>query len=324
MYAHLIENDPGVRGDRWGRSAEAEAAWRDAHAALRQVRDDGEFLTILRACLRAWRTGHLGIVDSAANVVPRATLPPRLTVLSPQTVLITLPSFEVACRGLIEALLVAHRAALESHPYWILDLRGNGGGADGSYEPLLDWLMPNDWSVAGTEFLATAANAAAHERLGRVPSLPADTVAMLSRLAASIRAASPGEYVRLDEERDGVIQRRAAQGFAHRPSRVGVLVDRGVASSCEQFLLEIRESSLVTLFGQPTAGILDYSNLRPWRLPSGRRTLWYATSRSLRLPLTPIDGIGVLPDVYLPPSSNAPEREAETRAVQQWLERHER
>jgi len=76
----------------------------------------------------------------------------------------------------------------------------------------------------------------------------------------------------------------------------GVIIDQGVGSSGEQFLLEIFEGLLVTFFGRPTAWVLDYSNLWPWSLPSGRGTLRHATSRSLRIPADAIergDHIGV-------------------------------
>ena len=39
----------------------------------------------------------------------------------------------------IEALLRKQRAVLLSHPNWIIDVRDNDGGADGSYAPLLPW-----------------------------------------------------------------------------------------------------------------------------------------------------------------------------------------
>lgn len=104
------------------------------------------------------------------------------------------------------------------------------------------------------------------------------------------------------------------------PRRVAILIDRDCGSSCEQFLLDMRQSYKVKLFGRPTHGALDYSNLRPHLLPSGRRTLFYATSRSMRLPALPVDVAGVQPDVLLPKPADATEAAAEIQRVRKLLE----
>jgi hypothetical protein len=48
--------------------------------------------------------------------------------------------------------------------------------------------------------------------------------------------------------------------------------------------------------------------------------LWYATSRSVRLPHLPVDALGVLPDVLLMPPANAAERAREVEFVQALVE----
>jgi hypothetical protein len=76
----------------------------------------------------------------------------------------------------------------------------------------------------------------------------------------------------------------------------------------------------VKLVGSHSAGTLDYSNLRPHTLPSGQRILWYATSRSHRLPGLPVDVAGIQPDIYFPPPASAGEGDGEITRVQHWLE----
>ena len=105
-----------------------------------------------------------------------------------------------------------------------------------------------------------------------------------------------------------------------RPQKVAVLMDKDCGSSCEQFLLTARQGFGVKLLGRPSFGALDYSNMRPYALPSGRRDLWYTTSRSLRLPQLPVDTLGVLPDILLPELHSAGDAAAEVQAVQRWLE----
>jgi C-terminal processing protease CtpA/Prc len=97
-------------------------------------------------------------------------------------------------------------------------------------------------------------------------------------------------------------------------------MDHRCASSCEEFLLTVRQSFAVKLLGRPSRGSLDYSNLRPHVLPSGERVLRYAISRSERLPDLPVDLAGVEPDIYLPEPPNAKVRGGEVRQVQHWLE----
>jgi C-terminal processing protease CtpA/Prc len=135
-----------------------------------------------------------------------------------------------------------------------------------------------------------------------------------------MRAAKPGTYVPHPGLKDVVTQVEPEDKGRKRPTRVAVLTDRGCGSSCEQFLLAMQQSWNVKLFGRRTAGALDYSNLRPHKLPSGKRLVLYATSRSTRLPHLPVDAVGVLPDVFLPLPAGAAEREREIDRVRTLLE----
>ena len=75
------------------------------------------------------------------------------------------------------------------------------------------------------------------------------------------------------------------------------------------------------LIGRSTHGSLDYSNVRPHELPSGQRRLWYATTRSNRIPDLPVDLSGIQPDIYLPlDPSNPHAKDDEVQRVQNWLE----
>jgi len=55
------------------------------------------------------------------------------------------------------------------------------------------------------------------------------------------------------------------------PRRVAVLMDSGCASSCEEFLLEVRQSSKVTLMGTHSRGMNDYGGWRRVSLPTNRK-----------------------------------------------------
>ncbi|HLO95889.1 MAG TPA: S41 family peptidase [Burkholderiaceae bacterium] len=329
----LMENDAGARDllPQRGEQAMAAALLR-ARGEAAQIADDRACLTLLNNYLKLWRKGHLWVSSSpgaealaqaaaAATATATATAAtpaiesppvarqPTLRLLTPRTLVIHLPSFSPPHRAALEALLRKHRAALQSHPNWIIDVRDNDGGADSSYAPLLPWLLAEQPVSVGVEWLSTPANQRAHEQIcARYAPGDAACALFAQSVLSALRAAPAGSWARVQAER--FVYEGGLQPEKRRPQKVAVLMDRDCGSSCEQFLLTVRQGLGVKLLGRPSFGALDYSNMRPFALPSGRRDLWYTTSRSLRLPQLPVDAFGVLPDILLP----------ELQAAQRWLE----
>ena len=90
------------------------------------------------------------------------------------------------------------------------------------------------------------------------------------------------------------------------PERVAVLVGQGCASSCENFVMDARQSDKVTVLGaERTRGMGDYGNVRSLWLPGWRR-LRIPTSRSRRLlEEGPLDRVGLDPEVRVPTAAPA-------------------
>ena len=330
----LLENDTGARahltqfGQKYFDDALAEAK-----SAASQIRGNASCAPMITKYLRAWRHGHLRLED--ITVAPAASAPeqtaedasaqhlksaPTIEILSAKTLRLTLKNFEPYNRDALIALIKARHEDLESHPNWIIDVRGNGGGSDSSYQPLMTWLMPDEFATASAEILTTRANI---EGWTRVCALygPGDPECQksLSDSIARMRKAAPGTYVAMDDS-GAMSYGRIERLEPHRPSRVAILIDGGCGSSCEEFALEARQSFNVKLIGQHTFGSLDYANLRPYDLPSGRRRLWYATTRSTRIPGLTVDVAGVPPDIYLPIEAGNDAKSEVVGRVQNWLE----
>jgi hypothetical protein len=303
LPAYLLANDAGGRA-AWDRFGEKhfDEGMEQALTAMKSVTDSAGCVAVLRSYLKSWRDGHLWVYDKRphASSPDDETPPPRVEWLSASTALLVFPSFDGAERESVEKLFQENRAKLAHHANWIVDVRGNGGGSDSTYMEILRWIGPASRVEVQVEYWSTAANIEAAKQacvlLGAgddqcEPSMRAERERMQSVPASTWVRQQPGAAV-VDvrqEEREPV-----------RPQRVAILVDGGCKSSCEEFLLAARQSFTVKLLGQHTGGTLDYSNLRPYTLPSGDRVLLYAVTRSLRIPAMPVDGIGVMPDVFVP------------------------
>jgi C-terminal processing protease CtpA/Prc len=245
---------------------------------------------------------------------------PTIKLLSEKTVLLTIPTFGGEYREPLVALIAKHRKELATRTNWIIDVRDNDGGDDTTYYPLLPWLMPDETEDVGVEWLATPANIEGHENVcGIVEPGDKECEKYQAKAVRRMQSAVPGSYVPQDDG-PAVQYSRVETLQPHRPERVAVLVDLRCGSSCEEFLLTVRQSFNVKLLGRHSRGSLDYSNLCPHKLPSGERMLWYATSRSDRLPDLPVDVAGIPPDIYLPKPTNDDARKNEVVRVQRWLE----
>ena len=335
LFLFLLENDTGAR-DQLARLGQKHFEDALAHPKSEAARISGPAgcTPVINNYLREWRRGHLGVDDiKPPSAAPAQTQPtadavarrrrnaPELEILSEKTLYLRLKNFEPYNREPLLALLKTHRKDFQRHPNWIIDLRGNGGGSDSSYQPLLPWLLADETVDASAAILATPANIDAWGRMCALYA-PGDAECQksINEGIERMRKAAPGTFVAMD---DGgpFSYSRVKPLEPRRPSRVAVLIDGGCGSSCEEFALAVRQSFTVKLIGQPTFGSLDHSNLRPHDLPSGMRRLWYATTRSTRLPGFRVDVSGVQPDIYLPLEPGAEAKAEEVQRVRSWLER---
>jgi hypothetical protein len=320
LPAFVFENDSGARAEVAAKGEEVFAsAFADALSFVSSVTSDDACLGILNGYLRMYRVGHLWvapIVHEPEGHRGNGPPAPGFRILSTRTALITLPSFDIVFKDQVAKLIKGHRSDILKHPNLIIDVRGNGGGSDSVYQPLMPFVRANPVHQFGVEFLATPENVKSTDSVAKkvAESCP-ECAASIAAMAKRMQDAPAGTFVSAgpDEDYDpGEVTRY--------PQRVAILIDRRCASSCEQFALDARRHFKVKLFGRPTFGSLDYSNLRPTDLPSGKRQVWRATSRSRRLPELPIDGIGVQPDQLLKRPENRAQIDAEVDKVKAVLE----
>lgn len=321
----LAANDAGLQiaASPLEHAKRAEALQRAVEAAD-EVETEAQATDRIQIYLRAWRNGHLFVQPlahaSKTRVMQSNAAPPSVRALSESIALLSLRTFFPGAREPLVRLLDEQRSMLESRPDWILDIRGNDGGADTTYAPLLPWLLPDGWLAISERIFVTAQNLRAEETVCEVFA-PGDSecIRITQETARRMRLGEPGGWVQQEYD-EGWRHERPFAIEPRRPQRVLVLIDRNCGSSCEQFLLTIRQSFAVKLAGRSrTAGNLDASNLRPHTLPSGRRRLWYATTLSNRVPAMPVDGIGISPDILLPEAV-----QDELAWAQDWLDRSRR
>lgn len=315
-------NDAGADAHFASHGAAIGLAFETAHAAAGRAVDVAACDGLLRTYLHAWRPTHLQLIPAAGTAAGAAPAPaetdpraPRLRMLDQDTALLVLPSFNLHYGAPISTLLARHRTELAARKHWIVDVRANDGGTDDSFAPLRSWLLDAHVHRHGVEYLVTPANIQSQQDVCDYVGEPAACAQQIAPLVASMRAAPAGSFVLSSRQRFDAVPVAIE---AERPARVVILADRACGSSCEQFVLEARTGWRVKVVGRPTMGALDYSNLRPYKLASGR-ILFYATSRSTRLPDMHVDAGGIQPDILLPAPRDAAGRDAEIDMVRRWL-----
>ncbi|MDK2125880.1 S41 family peptidase [Parachitinimonas caeni] len=304
---YLQQNDPGVQ---YLVSTQGlhflDEKKEQANRLAGQITTPDECHKILNDYLRRYRAGHLSVIDaypSSLTSQQQNIQQPEFKTLSSQTQLLRMPSFDSSMADAIKNLLQRNRKALRKSPNLIIDVRGNEGGSDWSWASLKPLIMSNPIRQYSMEFLATADNVESVALMREVKKSDPVLEKFLGSENKLMRSSPFGQYFRKGTHPVRFTDVMAFESQA-RPSRIAILVDAHCASACEEFLLQARQSWKTKIFGSYTAGILDYSNLRIHWLPSHKRLLAYAISRSTRLPDFPIDRIGIQPDFFVPPIEN--------------------
>lgn len=216
----------------------------------------------------------------------------ELKPVGDSTMLLTLPDFDISHKPTIDSLLMANREQLLQTPYFILDVRNNGGGWDSAYERILDYLYTNPIISINSNLLVTKENLGKWEGHYTDPNTPATTKAEIGEMITRMKKLPMGQFLKRSND---TTTRPAVYPM---PRRIAVLIGRGCGSSGEEFVLAARQSKKVVVLGENTAGVLDYANVHELSVPGSRFNVYYATSRTNRRQL--IDNIGIAPDVRIP------------------------
>lgn len=219
--------------------------------------------------------------------------------LSDKTFYIKVSNFNPSNAKNIDSVVNVNKSLIESLPNLVLDLRDNGGGSDFSYLPLLPYLYTNPVKTIGVDVLSTEANINGWKKILDDEDVPVKSKESIWGMISKMEIAK-GRLVNIaEDEIDSSFQ------VLPNPKKVVILINRGCASTTEQFLLFARQSTKVMLLGENTKGVLDYSNMRDSAFSCMPYILHYATTRSRRLDLNQgIDNAGIKPDKYLPAGSD--------------------
>ncbi len=213
------------------------------------------------------------------------------------TLVFAIPSHNGYKRAL-DSLVARYRDEMSHADKLVIDLRGNEGGGSGMTNDLEPFVslqeeLPNPFPTDRPLMLSSDDQIAYAQR-----AFGADTSAFVRQLVERLRA-HPGELVPLNDPAD-TVKRVDARDWvvASGPRHVGVLVDRGTVSASEVFVLYALRSPRATVFGEPTAGALDYqsANIVSWSPNEKRWYLGYGTvTRGPGLPAGGMRGKGIAP-----------------------------
>lgn len=177
----------------------------------------------------------------------------------------------------------------------IIDLRGNTGGVDYSFDPLLEIIYSHPFTIDGAEILATPEIS----KFIRDTYIEQGHIPEWAPVVADLIDEGKSQFVSIPEVGDKEI---VFDTIYQLPKKVALIIDGYVASSAEQFIIEsVASSDKVTLYGKDnTMGAVDFGNLRRFDMACSCLTIFIPTTRSKRLSRgISYDRKGIEPDVRL-------------------------
>lgn len=218
-------------------------------------------------------------------------------VRNENTVYLRIPSFIYENKKAIDSVILSLKKDILKSKNLIIDLRGNGGGSDNSFNGLLPFLYTTPIRTVFMEYLSTTHNNKRwREQLNEPDLSESDKKEILdidNRLNANL-----GKFVNIY---DTEVLVTTLDTVYPNPQNIAIIIDGQNASTTEQFLLAAKQSKKVKLYGTGTFGALDISNMYEIASPENDMILHYGLSKSLRIPELCIDDKGIEPDFYLDP-----------------------
>ena len=249
--------------------------------------------------LQGWNKLSINSTSSANNKKPPSTDLTGFQVLDPKTAMISIRSFGGQYNAKLDSFYKAILPELKKYPYWIIDVRGNGGGSDRNFMALMPFIYTDTIIDDVVELYATQDNIAAYEEIRdrykkdpqRYGTNGFTTWEWPLRL---MKAAKPNSFAHYGDGKATKSTYRTEKG---NPEKIAILYDRNCASSCESLLFASMFSKKTIRVGENSGGFTGYGNVMDIKTPCGNTLSWttmrYRNQRKY-------DFIGIPPDKKIP------------------------
>jgi len=252
------------------------------------------------AYVAKWNLEEMFIKNDAININGYISRKFEIKNLNEKILYFRIPTFFNSGEE-INNLIDNNKDLIDKTPYWVIDLRGNNGGQDGSYQPITPYLYTNPIKVKGLELLASEDNIKFYSDLMTDTTLSDGDISSISKQVENMKI-NIGKFIPNAENENLEYKMDSIKKY---PTNVVILMDKSCISSAEQFILEMKQSEKVTLMGENTKGVLDYSNTGKFCLKCLPYCVSYSTTRSKRIDFNQgIDNIGIAPDIKLSEDKN--------------------
>lgn len=236
---------------------------------------------------------------------------PFMERLNETTLYLRIPSFNAGNKKHIDSVLQANKSELLSTENLIIDIRNGTGGADSSYSELIPYLYTNPIRTVTLDYYSTPLN---NQRMLDFSNNEGLAKQFNITFSEEERKEIKAHYDTLSQHLGELVNLEGSSVYVKKldtvheyPKNVAVVQNKNNGSTDEQFLLEAKQSKKVKLFGVPTHGVLDISNMNFVLSPCGDFYLGYGITKSRRIPDMAIDNIGIQPDYYI--DKDIPEHE---------------
>jgi C-terminal processing protease CtpA/Prc len=217
--------------------------------------------------------------------------------LNDSTVYIAVKSCDISNKKILDNLLIRNAEKLKTMPNWVVDFRNNNGGSTDVFTSLLPYLYTKPMIDKGSKHWMTPDNTQKLKAFLTENGKDLDKKSF-DYLTKMIEFGEKNPNGWFDEKGDTTSYDKVLPF----PKKVAVLSNENNGSSGETFLIVARGlSDKVTIFGQNSAGYLDYGDIMPYTMPCDNFQIFIPSRRANYLDYgESYDKNGYSPDVFIP------------------------